>query len=147
MSGYVALQKQKGCMELKILNLSKQDRRGLWGLHGLRHDAGPGVIGLLGPNSAGKSTLMRMLATITQPTAGIYRLFSHKDFKSRQNSPPNNRIKPTCYPSDSQTQSASKDFGKCVTPCWLASSLCGVFGRTLRGQDPELRPGYPEAIL
>ncbi len=29
-----------------------------------------GVIGLLGPNGVGKSALMRILATITQPTEG-----------------------------------------------------------------------------
>jgi ABC-type multidrug transport system ATPase subunit len=57
-------------MHLTIQNLSKQYRRGFFGLCEFDLEVGPGVIGLLGPNGAGKSTLMRMLATITQPTEG-----------------------------------------------------------------------------
>jgi ABC-2 type transport system ATP-binding protein len=57
-------------MQLTISHLSKQYRRGIWGLRDFDLELGPGVIGLLGPNGAGKSTLMRMLATITQPTEG-----------------------------------------------------------------------------
>jgi ABC-type multidrug transport system ATPase subunit len=57
-------------MQLTIQNLSKQYRRGFWGLRDFDLEVKPGVIGLLGPNGAGKSTLMRMLATITQPSAG-----------------------------------------------------------------------------
>ncbi len=34
----------------------------------------PGITGLLGPNAAGKTTLMRMLATVLAPTAGDLRL-------------------------------------------------------------------------
>ena len=57
-------------MHLTIQNLSKQYRRGFFGLREFDLEVKPGVIGLLGPNGAGKSTLMRMLATITQPTEG-----------------------------------------------------------------------------
>jgi ABC-type multidrug transport system ATPase subunit len=57
-------------MHLTIQNLSKQYRRGFFGLRDFDLEVKPGVIGLLGPNGAGKSTLMRMLATITQPSAG-----------------------------------------------------------------------------
>jgi ABC-type multidrug transport system ATPase subunit len=60
-------------MQLTISHLSKQYRRGFWGLRDFDLKLGPGVIGLLGPNGAGKSTLMRMLATITQPTEGTVR--------------------------------------------------------------------------
>jgi len=57
-------------MKLIIEHLSKQYRRGLWGLREFDLEVGPGVVGLLGPNGAGKTTLMRMLATITQPSEG-----------------------------------------------------------------------------
>lgn len=57
-------------MKLTISRLSKQYRRGVWGLRGFDLELTPGVIGLLGPNGAGKSTLMRILATVTQPTEG-----------------------------------------------------------------------------
>jgi ABC-2 type transport system ATP-binding protein len=42
-------------------------------LRGVQFSLAPGVLGLLGPNWAGKSTLMRILATITRPTAGRVR--------------------------------------------------------------------------
>jgi len=57
-------------MKLTIEHLSKQYRRDFWGLRDFDLELGSGVIGLLGPNGAGTSTLMRMLATITQPTEG-----------------------------------------------------------------------------
>jgi ABC-2 type transport system ATP-binding protein len=57
-------------MELQINNVSKQYRRGTWGLHEVSLRLGPGVIGLLGPNGAGKTTLMNILATITRPSSG-----------------------------------------------------------------------------
>lgn len=57
-------------MHLTIQSLSKQYRRGFFGLRDFDLEAKPGIIGLLGPNGAGKSTLMRMLATITKPSAG-----------------------------------------------------------------------------
>ncbi len=57
-------------MKIKMINLGKQYDRGLWGLRKFDLEVGPGVIGLLGPNGTGKSTLMRMLATITRPNEG-----------------------------------------------------------------------------
>src|SRR4029079_15788409 len=57
-------------MLLSIRQLSKQYRRGFWGLRDFSLELGPGVLGLLGPNGAGKSTLMRILATITKHTDG-----------------------------------------------------------------------------
>ncbi len=55
---------------LEIRNLGKQYRRDFWGLQNFSISLRPGIYGLLGPNGAGTSTLMRMLATITQPTQG-----------------------------------------------------------------------------
>lgn len=57
-------------MNLTISHLSKQYRRGFWGLRDFNLELTHGVIGLLGPNGAGKSTLMRILATVIQPTEG-----------------------------------------------------------------------------
>lgn len=57
-------------MRLQVENLSKDYRGGVHALRDLRLDLAPGVLGLLGPDGAGKSTLMRILATITQPTTG-----------------------------------------------------------------------------
>jgi len=57
-------------MKLTISNLGKQYRRDCWGLQEFSLDVQPGILGLPGPNRAGKSTFMRMLATITKPTEG-----------------------------------------------------------------------------
>lgn len=69
-------------MKLTISHLSKQYRRGVWGLRGFDLELTPGVVGLLGPNGAGKSTLMRILATVTQPTEGAVRWNDVDIFKS-----------------------------------------------------------------
>jgi ABC-2 type transport system ATP-binding protein len=55
---------------LQVEDVSKEYRRGRYGVRGLSLSAGPGVLGLLGPNGAGKTTLMQMIATITRPTSG-----------------------------------------------------------------------------
>jgi ABC-2 type transport system ATP-binding protein len=41
-------------------------------------DLGAGVIGLLGPNGVGKSTLLRLLATAQQPTTGVISVAGHE---------------------------------------------------------------------
>ncbi|HEU4792380.1 MAG TPA: ATP-binding cassette domain-containing protein, partial [Nitrolancea sp.] len=43
-------------------------------LAGLDLEIGPGVFGLLGPNGADKTTLLRTLATISEPSGGSIRL-------------------------------------------------------------------------
>ncbi len=57
-------------MKLNVSHLGKRYRRDFWKLKDFSLEVGPGLLGLLGPNAAGKSTFMRMLATITRPTAG-----------------------------------------------------------------------------
>jgi len=58
-------------VNLSIKDVSKQYRRGVWGLRDFSLELEAGVLGLLGPNGAGKSTLMRILATVTARTGGI----------------------------------------------------------------------------
>jgi ABC-2 type transport system ATP-binding protein len=43
-------------------------------LHPLDLDLGPGITGLLGPNAAGKTTMLRMLATVLMPSQGSVRV-------------------------------------------------------------------------
>jgi len=57
-------------MDIRIHNVSKKYKGGVWGLRDFSLTIGPGVLGLLGPNGAGKTTLMNMLATVTKPTQG-----------------------------------------------------------------------------
>lgn len=58
-------------MHLKIENISKNYGGNIWGLKNFSLELGPGVLGLLGHNGAGKSSLLRILATITRPTQGL----------------------------------------------------------------------------
>ena len=58
---------------IRIENVSKKYRSGVFGVKDFSLNIPSGVLGLLGPNGAGKTTLMQMLATITKPTSG--RLF------------------------------------------------------------------------
>ncbi len=57
-------------MQLINNNLGKQYKRDFWGFIDFSLGIKPGILGLLGPNGADKSTFMRMLATITKPTNG-----------------------------------------------------------------------------
>ncbi|MFD5466904.1 ABC transporter ATP-binding protein [Kitasatospora sp. NPDC127059] len=56
--------------ELQILDLTKQYRGGRRAVDSFSLTLRPGVLGLLGANGAGKSSLMRVLATVTRPTSG-----------------------------------------------------------------------------
>ena len=57
-------------MKLTVTDLGKQYHSDLWGLRNFSLEIKPGILGLLGPNGAEKSTFMRMLATITKPSDG-----------------------------------------------------------------------------
>jgi len=54
---------------MNIQNVNKRYNKKNWGLRVFTLEIGPGILGLLGPDGAGKFLLMRMLATITKPTA------------------------------------------------------------------------------
>ncbi|MFH9354444.1 ABC transporter ATP-binding protein [Kitasatospora sp. NPDC017646] len=56
--------------ELQILDLTKEYRGGKRAVDSFTLTLRPGVLGLLGANGAGKSSLMRILATVTRPTSG-----------------------------------------------------------------------------
>jgi ABC-type multidrug transport system ATPase subunit len=59
-----------GVTELQILDLTKEYRGGRRAVDSFSLTLRPGVLGLLGANGAGKSSLMRILATVTRPTSG-----------------------------------------------------------------------------
>lgn len=44
-------------------------------LHGVSLEVGPGAVGLIGQNGAGKSTMMQILLGLIQPTQGTVRVF------------------------------------------------------------------------
>jgi ABC-type polysaccharide/polyol phosphate transport system ATPase subunit len=52
-----------------------RDLRWFWALHGVSFTADEGeVVGILGRNGAGKTTMLKILARITEPTAGVARM-------------------------------------------------------------------------
>ena len=57
-------------MGLSIRNLTKIYKGNKVGLKDFSLELNNGILGLIGPNAAGKSTLMRIIATISQPTEG-----------------------------------------------------------------------------
>lgn len=57
-------------MQLEIHDVSKAYRGRNLAIAGVSMRLGPGVLGLLGRNGAGKSSLMRIIATVTRPTSG-----------------------------------------------------------------------------
>ncbi len=59
-------------MELTIENLGKRYEQH-WALRQLSLSGEPGMLGLGGPNGAGNTTLMRMIATLLEPTEGTIR--------------------------------------------------------------------------
>src|SRR5262245_1053408 len=61
-------------MNLSISGLSKTYSNGVRALNNVSLDIPAGMFGLLGPNGAVKSTLMRTIATLQQPDSGTIRL-------------------------------------------------------------------------
>lgn len=57
-------------MHIRIENLNKIYKGGSYAIKNLNLEIPNGMFGLLGPNSAGKSTLMRILVTLMKPTSG-----------------------------------------------------------------------------
>ena len=55
---------------LKIKNLTKTYPNGVKALNGISLEITNGMFGLLGANGAGKSSLMRTIATLQEPTSG-----------------------------------------------------------------------------
>jgi ABC-2 type transport system ATP-binding protein len=55
---------------VRVEGLGKRYPSGTWGLRDFHIAPEPGVTAIVGPTGAGKSTLMRMLATVTPPTEG-----------------------------------------------------------------------------
>jgi ABC-type polysaccharide/polyol phosphate transport system ATPase subunit len=52
-----------------------RDLRWFWALHGVSFEADEGeVVGIVGRNGAGKTTMLKILARITEPTAGVARM-------------------------------------------------------------------------
>lgn len=66
-------------MELRIHNLSKTYANGVRALHGVSLTVPNGMFSLLGPNEAGKSSLMRTIATLQEPDAGSIDVLTDKD--------------------------------------------------------------------
>lgn len=89
-------------MKIEFKNVSKEYKRGVFGVHNVNLTVENGVFGLLGRNGAGKTTLMRLLATILNPTEGQI-LFNGKDIKTNGNElrnnlgylPQNSRLQPS----------------------------------------------------
>src|SRR4026208_151022 len=61
-------------MELTIQHVSKTYPNGVQALKDVTLTIPAGMYGLLGPNAAGKSTLMRIIATLQERDAGTIRL-------------------------------------------------------------------------
>jgi ABC-2 type transport system ATP-binding protein len=56
-------------------NLTKTYPGSTCGLRGVSRQTPQGAFGLLGPHGAGKSTLMKILATLLEPDAGTAQLY------------------------------------------------------------------------
>ncbi|NQD38142.1 ABC transporter ATP-binding protein [Permianibacter sp. IMCC34836] len=58
---------------LALQDVSKTYRNGVKAVDGVSFSMGAGVLGLLGHNGAGKTSLMQMVATLSKPSAGSIR--------------------------------------------------------------------------
>src|ERR1700743_667013 len=64
---------QRGARMLSIQNLTHVYAKGVRALDSVNLEIPAGMFGLLGPDGAGKSTLMRCVATLQTPTSGAIR--------------------------------------------------------------------------
>lgn len=62
---------------IEIRGVTKQYRNGVKGLDSVTFSIGRGVFGLLGHNGAGKTILMKAIATILKPTSGTITVMGH----------------------------------------------------------------------
>ncbi len=69
---------------LEAHSLSKRYRRGVWALRAIDVSFPPGaIIGLVGPNAAGKSTLIKTWVGFERPTSGFVRVDGFDPFRQR----------------------------------------------------------------
>ena len=61
-------------LQIEVSQLSKTYEGGIRALHPLDLSISDGVYALLGPNGSGKTTFMRILATLLEPTGGTARI-------------------------------------------------------------------------
>lgn len=57
-------------MQLQITNLVKSYKGSITALHDVSCSLEKGIVGVIGPNAAGKTTLLKILAGVEEPTAG-----------------------------------------------------------------------------
>lgn len=69
---------------LQITNLTKTYPNGVKALNGINLEISNGMFGLLGANGAGKSSLMRTIASLQEPSSG-HILFNNKDIVKQPN--------------------------------------------------------------
>src|SRR3990167_4373404 len=72
-SKWPQLTTELGVTMLELQEVSKIYRNKVKAVDGVSFSMGTGVLGLLGHNGAGKTSLMQMVATLTKPSAGSIR--------------------------------------------------------------------------
>ena len=69
---------RSGVSPLEIRDLNKRYKSGVWANRDITLNAEPGeILGILGPNAAGKTTLVRQITTELLPTSGEVRVLGH----------------------------------------------------------------------
>ena len=63
---------------LELCNVNKRYKGGVWANRNISFRTQPGeIIGILGPNAAGKTTLIRQITTELLPTSGTIKILGH----------------------------------------------------------------------